>query len=251
MTLELSSCTYSYRRWKPPVLRDISYQLPDGLTVLLGPNGAGKSTLLRVAASVARPRTGTVTFGGLPSHAKDYRRAVGWMPQVVTPMAALTSRDYVAYVGWLKGLSRREAWDRAAEALARVDLTDRSTTQTTELSGGQLRRVGVAAALVHNARVLLLDEPTAGMDPYQRRLFRDTLRGLAGDVRVLLSTHDVMDLAEEADHVTVINDGKIVHNGTTEAFLARAGDEVVPGRTAEVAYTEVLRQFHQPSTRQG
>jgi ABC-2 type transport system ATP-binding protein len=240
MTLCLDSCTYSYRRWHKPILDNFSYQVPPGLTILLGPNGAGKSTLLRLAASVTRPRTGTVTFDGMPSHAKAYRRAVAWMPQNITPLPSLTSREYVAYVGWLKGMSRRDAWAKAGLALERVQLSDKAATKTNRLSGGQLRRVGVASALVHDAQVLLLDEPTAGMDPQQRRVFRDILRGLTSEVSVLMSTHDVADLAEEADYITVLDNGKILHNGTTDGFLAHTPPDTAPGRAAEGAYIALL-----------
>ncbi|NGO70877.1 ATP-binding cassette domain-containing protein [Streptomyces boncukensis] len=237
MTLELRSCTYAYRPWSPPVLRDLDYALDHGLTILLGPNGAGKSTLLRLAASVTRPRKGTVTLDGIPSHQRSYRAAVAWMPQRITAMTALTAREQVAYTGWLKGMNKRDAWEAAARALSRVDLTGQADTRTKRLSGGQLRRVGVASALVHGARVLLLDEPTAGMDPRQRRVFRDLLAPLAEEVRVLLSTHDVADLAEECDHVTVLDEGRIAYTGTAAGFLAHAPRDTAPGRAAEAAYT--------------
>ncbi|MFD4376471.1 ATP-binding cassette domain-containing protein [Streptomyces sp. NPDC058486] len=240
MTLELTSCTYAYRRWSSPILKDFSYRLPSGLTILLGPNGAGKSTLLKLAASVNRPRSGTVTLDGLDSRTTAYRQAVAWMPQDITPMPSLTSRAYVAYVGWLKGMNRSDAWDQAARALARVELSDQADVRSNRLSGGQLRRVGVAAALVHDARVLLLDEPTAGMDPRQRRVFRDVLNSLAGEVSVLMSTHDVADLAEEADHVTVLDGGRILHSGATSTFLAHSPTDIAPARMAEAAYTSLL-----------
>ncbi|MES4907325.1 MULTISPECIES: ATP-binding cassette domain-containing protein [unclassified Streptomyces] len=241
MTLRLDSCTYAYRRWHKPVLKDLSYELPErGLTILLGPNGAGKSTLLKLAAAVAHPRSGTVTLGRLPSRTKVYRRAVAWMPQSIIPMPTLTAREYVAYVGWLKGMSRANAWSQAREALARVELTAEAGTKTSRLSGGQLQRVGVAGALVHGAQVLLLDEPTAGMDPKQRRVFRDILSSLSGEVTVLMSTHDVADLAEEANHVTVLNNGRIIHHGTTDSFFAYTPSGTAAGRAAEGAYTALL-----------
>lgn len=240
MTLELSDCSYGYGRWKRPILRNFSYVLPDGLTVLLGPNGAGKSTLLKLAASVTRPQKGRVSLDGAPSGTSAYRRAVAWMPQDIVPMPTLTAREYVAYIGWLKGMPRTDAWKQARKALLRVDLADQTDTRTSRLSGGQLRRVGVAGALVHGARFLLLDEPTAGMDPYQRRVFRDILRGLTGDVRILLSTHDVADLAEEADHVTVMHGGTVLHHGTTDTFLAHTPPGTLAGRAAEAAYTALL-----------
>ncbi|MDT0308608.1 ATP-binding cassette domain-containing protein [Streptomyces sp. DSM 44917] len=237
MSLELHNCTYAYRPWAPPVIENLDYALPPGLTILLGPNGAGKSTLLRLAASVTRPRAGTVTVGGLRAGSRAYRRAVAWMPQQITAMTALTAREQVAYTGWLKGMNRREAWDAAARALDRVGLAAKAGTKAHRLSGGELRRVGVASALVHEARLLLLDEPTAGMDPRQRRVFRDILRTLTDDIPVLLSTHDVADLAEESDNVTVVEHGRIIYHGTTPGFLAHAPADVAPGRLAEAAYT--------------
>ena len=240
MTLDLASCTYGYRRRRSPVLKDLTYQVPTGLTVLLGPNGAGKSTLLKLAASVARPRSGTVTLDGMAAGSKPYRKAVAWMPQDILPMPSLTAREYVAYVGWLKGMDRTDAWQQARRALERVKLADKAGTKSNHLSGGQLRRVGVAAALVHDARIRLLDEPTAGLDPHQRRVFRDILNDLTGEVQVLMSTHDVADLAEEADHVTLLHSGRIVYDGTAGAFLAHTPAGTAAGRGAEGAYTALL-----------
>lgn len=241
MTIALESVSYGYGRRRRPVLSDFDYWLPEGLTILLGPNGAGKSTLLKLAAGVTSPKTGTVTFDGVPAQSKEYRRAVAWMPQTITPLPSLTAREYVAYAGWLKGMTRSSAWDAAPRALARVEMGRKARERTSQLSGGQLRRVGVACALVHEARVLLLDEPTAGMDPRQRRVFRDLLASLKEDVRVLMSTHDVADLAEEADHVSVLANGRLVLSGTTAEFLAYTPPGTVEGRSAEGAYTALLQ----------
>ncbi|MFD4256150.1 ATP-binding cassette domain-containing protein [Streptomyces sp. NPDC058534] len=241
MTLELASCTYAYRRRRGPILQDLTYHLPSGLTVLLGPNGAGKSTLLKLAASVIRPSAGHVTLDGTPAGTKKFRETVAWMPQDIVSLPSMTAREYVAYAGWLKGMSRKDAWSQARRALNRVQLTDKVNEKSGRLSGGQLRRVGVAAALVHNARILLLDEPTAGMDPHQRRVFRDLLASLVTEgVQILLSTHDVADLAEEAHHVTVLNAGSILQQGTTEDFLAHTPPGTAQGRAAEAAYTALL-----------
>ncbi|MFE9687712.1 ATP-binding cassette domain-containing protein [Streptomyces sp. NPDC006285] len=240
MTICLDNVTYAYRRWSSPVLTDFTYTLPDGLTVLLGPNGAGKSTLLRLAAGTAHPACGTVTLDETPSSTRSYRRAVGWLPQHVQPMPQLTAHEYVAYAGWLKGMTTAVAHEKALLALGRVNLTERAGVKTHRLSGGQLRRLGVAATLVHDAQVLLLDEPTAGLDPQQRRAFRNVLASLAGEVRILMSTHDIQDLAEEADHVTVLYRGEILQSGTTKDFLAHTPPDTAPGRAAEGAYTALL-----------
>ncbi|MEU1817811.1 ATP-binding cassette domain-containing protein [Streptomyces roseifaciens] len=243
MSIQLEACTFVYRRRMKPVLHQLTYAVPDGFTVLLGPNGAGKSTLLKLAAGVTRPTAGQVRLGNLASDTREYRKHVAWMPQTVTAMSGLTAREQVAYTGWLKGMNRTDAWTAAHTALARVQLADRADTKTNQLSGGQLRRVGVASALVHGATSLLLDEPTAGMDPTQRRIFRDLILNLAtAEVRVLMSTHDVGDLAEEADHVTVISDGHVTYTGTTSGFLAHAPAGTSQARRAEDAYSTVIAE---------
>ncbi|MFF6999718.1 ABC transporter ATP-binding protein [Streptomyces sp. NPDC008313] len=239
MTVQLVDVSYAYGRRGANVVSNLSYRVPDGLAVLLGPNGAGKSTLLKLAAGVNLPDSGSVSYGRLGSQAKEYRAKVAWMPQTITPMAGLTAREQVAYTGWLKGMPRAEAWEAAVHALDRVQMRDHSGVRTKKLSGGQLRRVGVASALVHGADTLLLDESTAGMDPTQRRVFRDLILSLATDeVRVLMSTHDVADLAQEADHVSILSRGEITFDGRTREFLACAAD-APEARRAEVAYTSL------------
>ncbi|MGX7758862.1 ABC transporter ATP-binding protein [Streptomyces angustmyceticus] len=235
MPLQMTHCWFAYRH--KDVFSDFNYSLRPGSTVLLGPNGAGKSTLLSLAASVRRPQQGTIEHRGTPATSRDYRRKVAWMPQNITAMSGLTAREQVAFVGWTKGMNRNDAWSRAAVALGQVDLADKQDVKTKTLSGGQLRRVGVAQALVHDAEVLLLDEPTAGMDPRQRRIFRDVLAQLPAHVAVLLSTHDVADLAEESDHVTVLDGGRLAYDGDTSGFLAHAPQDTAPARRAEAAYS--------------
>ncbi|MFB7281353.1 ABC transporter ATP-binding protein [Streptomyces hydrogenans] len=238
MSLVLEAVSYAYGHRARRVLSNLDYHAPTGLTILLGPNGAGKTTLLKLAAGVHRPLTGTVRINHVSSLSKEYRRTVAWMPQSITAMTGLTAREQVAYTGWLKGMNRREAWEAAGTALDRVQMAEHSDVRTKRLSGGQLRRVGVASALVHGAQVLLLDEPTAGMDPTQRRVFRDLILRLAtDDVQILLSTHDVADLAEEADHVTTLTGGEITYSGTTEEFLGHAPAGTPEARRAEGAYT--------------
>ncbi|MET9774225.1 ATP-binding cassette domain-containing protein [Streptomyces sp. NPDC006367] len=242
MTLSFTDCTYRYKRRNRPVLDRFTYRLHEGVTILLGPNGAGKSTTLQLAASVLTPQAGRVTFDDLDSRRRAYRRHVSWMPQHITAAPGLTCREQVAYTGWLKGMNRTDAWTQAQEALASVNMTEHAGQKAAKLSGGQLRRLGVAAALVHDCRVLLLDEPTAGMDPTQRRVFRDVIAAAAGTrrMRVLMSTHDVADLAEDADRVTVLADGRIQYDGDAAGFLARAPHGTPAGRLAEAAYTHFV-----------
>ncbi|MFE0257399.1 ATP-binding cassette domain-containing protein [Streptomyces sp. NPDC059010] len=243
MTLLLDRVTFGYRRWTRPVLADFTYEVPEqGLTILLGPNGAGKSTTMALLAGTAEPKAGSVVLSGtdLTSASREYRRHVAWLPQRVPTSRQLSAREYVAYVAWLKGEERSRAWERAGAALDQVGLAEQARSKTARLSGGQLRRVGIACALAHDARVILLDEPTAGLDPHQRTVFRDVLREVAAKTPVLMSTHDIADLADEADTVTLMKDGTVLHHGGTESFLDHARPDAAPARRAESAYSVLM-----------
>lgn len=240
-TVQLDKVSFSYGRKKPRILDGLSYTVPEGFTLLLGPNGAGKSTMLKLACGMNQPVDGTVRLGRFTSRDRPFLTHVAWMPQSITAMSGLTAREQVAYTGWLKGMGKSAAWEAAAKALDRVQMLERGDVRTKQLSGGQLRRVGVASALVHGARILLLDEPTAGMDPTQRRVFRDLILSLAtSEIRVLMSTHDITDLAEEADHVTVVSDGQVMFTGDTHAFLRLAPHQTRPERRGEAAYAAAI-----------
>ncbi|MFD9566140.1 ATP-binding cassette domain-containing protein [Streptomyces sp. NPDC059994] len=245
MTLEISSCTFGYRRGTR-VLDGLSLAFTAGNTVLLGPNGAGKSTLLGIAASALTPRKGYVVLNGLRPDSsatrRRYRRRVGWLPQQVRPVAGLKLREQVAYAGWLKGMSRRTAWDDAMPALQRVGLGELSMRSSRELSGGQLRRLGIAQTLVHGAKVVLMDEPTAGLDPHQRGVFRDLLGELSASTSFIVSTHQTEDLAESFDSVVVLDHGIVRFQGTVADFLETAPAQAAPGRLAEAAYNQLTQR---------
>jgi ABC-type multidrug transport system, ATPase component len=246
--LDLADVRFAYPRTSPfggaspHVFDAFSWQSPDGCTVILGPNGAGKTTLLSLGATALRPTRGSVAFGELnASRRRDlraFRRAVGWMPQHVRAIPGLTSREQVAYAGWLKGMSRGTAWKEAATALARVGLNDEADRKTAQLSGGQQRRVGLAQLLVHRADLFLLDEPTAGLDPGQRGRFRETLREIATEVPVVVSTHQVDDLTDLFDTVVVLDHGQIRFQGTVAAFMALAAEG--SPHPAEAAYATLI-----------
>ncbi|MFE9727396.1 ATP-binding cassette domain-containing protein [Streptomyces sp. NPDC005794] len=244
MTLLFDRVTFTYRRTLRPVLSQLTYEVPDqGLTILLGPNGAGKSTTLALLAGTVAPTAGRVLFSdsNVTSATRAFRRHVAWLPQRVPTSPQLTAREYVAYIAWLKGENRAHAWARAGAALEQVSLAEQSGQKTASLSGGQLRRVGIACALAHDARVILLDEPTAGLDPHQRSVFREVLGEVATSTPVLMSTHDVNDLADAADTVTLMESGKVRHHGGTQSFLDHARPEAAPGRKAESAYSALMR----------
>jgi len=201
---------------------------------------------LGLAASVLIPQAGTVGIGDLSTTNRKilpvYRRKVGWLPQQVTAVPGLRAREQVAYAGWLKGLSRSDAWERAEAALTRVGLQTLATRKTNQLSGGQLRRIGIAQCLVHDAQILLLDEPTAGLDPVQRQVFRDLLSEIDGGVDIIVSTHQTEDIDASYEHVVVLDEGQPRFRGTVGEFLALSPGSVSPERRAEAAYAATIRQ---------
>ncbi|KDN86121.1 ATP-binding cassette domain-containing protein [Kitasatospora cheerisanensis] len=243
MPINISNCSFSYRRGLP-VLQQLSISFEPGATVLLGPNGAGKSTLMGIAATALKPKTGEIGLGTVTavgrSAVREYRRRVGWLPQQVRPVAGLRVREQVAYGGWLKGMSRGAAWDASAGALAKVRMSQLADRRSAELSGGQLRRLGIAQALVHDAEVVLLDEPTAGLDPSQRSAFRKLLAELQDAVSFIVSTHQTEDLAASYRSVVVLDQGRVRYQGSIGEFLGRVPAGVSEERRAEAAYSELV-----------
>lgn len=244
MPLHYESCTFRYPRTPRPVLDRLDLEFSPGHTVLLGPNGAGKSTLLSLGASALKPQSGLVRYGRLDPanrrHAKAYRHKVAWLPQRPGFLPGMSCREHVAYVGWLKGMRERDAWRAAPEAIERVGLTDKINNKIKTLSGGQQQRIAIAQALVHEAELLLLDEPTVGLDPHQRRRFLELLISLRGTVHVIVSTHDIGDLDEAFDEVVVLESGRSRFRGSVEEFAAHAQPDCAPGRRLESAYASLL-----------
>ncbi|MFC8277877.1 ATP-binding cassette domain-containing protein [Streptomyces sp. NPDC057271] len=243
MALIFAGLSFRYGR-KTDVFSDFSARIESPSTVLLGPNGAGKSTLMALAASHLTPAAGTVTWSGIgPSNRRErarYRRAVAWIPQQITPIPGLTVREQVAYSGWLKGLSRTAAWEASEKAIARVRLEKLAGRKSHEVSGGQLRRLGIAGALTHQSEIILMDEPTAGLDPTQRGVFRDLVAELSQSVNVVVSTHQTEDLADLYQEVVVLSGGQVRFQGSTSEFHALAGHVGSPRESAEAAYSTLV-----------
>ncbi|MET8700165.1 ATP-binding cassette domain-containing protein [Kitasatospora sp. NPDC004723] len=258
MALEFHRIDFQYSR-KALLFTGLDLRIDNPATVLLGPNGAGKSTLMALAASQLSPHRGLVTWRGVNPAAGGgdraaYRRAVAWLPQQITPIPGLSVREQVAYCGWLKGMSRTAAWRASAGALARVGLSGLADRPGHQLSGGQLRRMGIAGCLAHHSELILMDEPTAGLDPTQRAVFRSLVEELTGEVGILVSTHRTEDLAGTYRHVVVLDRGRVRFQGATEEFHALAAvGSAVPGGpegadggsgtpSAEAAYARLIER---------
>ncbi|MGW3679799.1 ABC transporter ATP-binding protein [Streptomyces prasinus] len=244
MPLHYQTCTFRYRSRSRPVLDRLTLHFSPGHTVLLGPNGAGKSTLLSLGASAQKPQSGTVGYADFDTatrrHLRAYREKVSWLPQRPGFIPGLSCREHVAYVGWLKGMRERDAWHAAPSAIERVGLGNKLDDKIKTLSGGQQQRIAIAQALVHDAELLLLDEPTVGLDPHQRRRFLDLLASLRGTVHVIVSTHDIGDLDESFDEVVVLESGKARFRGTVQEFTEHADPACAPARRLESAYASLL-----------
>jgi ABC-2 type transport system ATP-binding protein len=219
-----------------------------GVHGLLGPNGAGKTTLVRALATVLRPAGGELALLGEPVNGRidlrELRRQVGYLPQEFGFYPRFTVREFVEYLAWLKEMPAGEVPGAVQRAIERVGLADRADDRMKTLSGGLVRRAGIAQAIVNDPQILLLDEPTAGLDPDQRLAFRALLRELAHDTCVLVATHLVEDVVAACTDVMLIHAGRLVFQGVP-ADLQTAGGEPGDGAgdsPAERGYSAILRQ---------
>ncbi len=210
----------------------VSLRLGPGVTGLLGPNGAGKTTLMRLICGILKPTAGTVAFDGMDAGSEKYRAALGYLPQDFGYYPDFTGRDFLMYMAALKGLSKAEARRRCGQLLEMVGLADVQKKKVKTWSGGMRQRLGIAQALLNDPKLLILDEPTAGLDPRERVRFRELIAALGRDSVVLLSTHIVSDVEHIAGRVLIMGDGQIVHDGAWDAredleafYLAQFGEE--------------------------
>lgn len=229
------------------VLDDVSVELTTGLTFLVGENGAGKTTLFRVLLGLLPPAQGVVTVGGV-RFSRDRRTppavslGVGYLPQQFLAPGHMRLGDFLMYVAWLRCVPRDALQVRARRVLADVGLEEHWSARIGSLSGGMFRRAGVAQALVHEPSILLLDEPTVGLDPTARAEFRGLISALARDeIAVVCSTHLLEDAAVTGGAMIALQQGRVVYSGTTEDLLAEASDAPAPGMTAlETAFTRLM-----------
>ncbi|MFX4294329.1 ABC transporter ATP-binding protein [Streptomyces bohaiensis] len=222
----------------------LSLALGTGTHGLLGPNGAGKTTLIRALATVLRPAGGELRLFGSSvrdrADQRETRRRIGYLPQEFGYYKRFTVREFVEYMAWLKEVPKRDVPGAVQRAVERVGLADRADERMKALSGGMVRRVGIAQAIVNDPAVLLLDEPTVGLDPAQRLRFRELLQQLGRDTCVVVSTHLVEDVAAACSDVVLFAAGRLVFQGTP-AELAAAGSEDQPGDSPlERGYSALL-----------
>ena len=214
-------------RKRPRALDDLTLDLPSGMIGLVGPNGAGKTTLMRILCGIVAPTRGRVLADGRDlSDARTRRalkRTLGYLPQDIEPYPNLTPLEFLDYMGVLKGMGdARERRHQAGGLLERVGLADVARRRIDGFSGGMRRRVGIAQALMGDPRLLVVDEPTAGLDPEERMRFRALLASLGGERTVILSTHILDDVAQTCPYVCVLRGGRLRYDGATSGLVDAA-----------------------------
>lgn len=213
----------------------VSVTLEQGVVGLLGANGAGKTTLIRMICGILEPSSGTVSFNGVNAGREEYRAMLGYLPQDFGYYPEFTARDFLLYFAALKGIPKRQARQRTDELLELVTLQDVAKKKIKTFSGGMKQRLGIAQALLNHPKLLVMDEPTAGLDPKERVKFRNILDTLGEESSVLLSTHIVSDVEHIADEVLMMKDGQLIfkgpwtqEKGDLEAFYLSQFEEVRP-----------------------
>lgn len=230
----------------------VSLTLRPGVYGLLGANGAGKTTLIRMMCGVLTPTSGSITFDGSDVSHEDYRDALGYLPQEFGYYPEFSALDFMFYIAALKGLPKYRAKEKAWELLELVSLEKQTKKKIKTFSGGMKQRLGIAQSMLNNPKILILDEPTAGLDPKERVRFRNLISRLGDDRIVLLSTHIVSDVEHIADTILVMKDGQLVHKGTLEEIIqttqGKVWECIVPQSMADVLYEKYpiinLRQEH-------
>lgn len=206
----------------------LNLTMTKGVYGLLGVNGAGKTTLMRMLCTLLKPTEGRITCDGKDIFEMDgeYRKVLGYLPQDFGFYPEFTVKDYLLYISTLKGIPPAAARKRVKDMILKVGLSKAANKKMKKLSGGMKRRVGIAQAMLNNPKILVLDEPTAGLDPNERIRFRNLISELSEERLVLLSTHIVSDIEYIANEILLMRDGELVHRGTAEQLAASMTDSV-------------------------
>ena len=223
----------------------VSYTLTAGVYGLLGVNGAGKTTLMRMLCTLLRPTSGSITWDGRDIFEMDgeYRRILGYLPQDFGYYPDFTVYDYLMYIASIKGLRPVTAETRAEALLRQVGLAEARNKKMKKLSGGMKRRAGIAQAMLGDPRILILDEPTAGLDPNERIRFRNLISELAEERLVLLSTHIVSDIEYIAGEILLMKDGQIKASGTIQELLAAMPEQVWSVNLPKAAVESYMKAY--------
>lgn len=240
--LRLENVTKKYGDFT--AVSDIHLELEQGVYGLLSPNGAGKTTLLKMIATLMTPTSGEIIYDGktIQEMGESYRELLGYMPQHFGYYRDYTAVRYLSYLAALKGMDRKSAESRIEELLDMVGLADEKRKKLKTFSGGMLQRVGIAQAMLTNPRILILDEPTAGLDPRERARFREILAEFAKDRLVLYSTHIVSDIENIANRIIMLKEHQLYCNSTVEELCRTLEGKVYSAYMEEAVYKEFAKE---------
>lgn len=249
MQLDIHSVTKQYRSGTR-ALDGVSLSLKPGILGLLGPNGAGKSSLMRILATLTTPSQGEVLWNGIDiARSPDaLRRELGYLPQDFGVYPHLSAREFLEYLAAVKGIDRRAAKRRIEELLAALNLESAANRALGGYSGGMRQRVGIAQALLNDPKLLIVDEPTVGLDPEERMRFRHLLSELGGERIIILSTHIVSDVEATASRIALMRGGRLLSEGSSENLLQAAEGLVWEWVVPSERFAELRRQFRVSSS---
>lgn len=248
MTLTCRNLTKEYKRGVK-ALNNFCAEFSCGIYGMLGPNGAGKSTLINILAKLIRPTGGNVLWNDqdIMTMGGEYRKLIGYVPQDPPVYGWMTGRAYLQYIYQLKDLPPERAEASISDVLAKVELTQPGGDKISSYSGGMRHRLGIAQALLGNPAILLLDEPTAGLDPRQRAIIKNQLRALARDTIIIICTHIVSDLADIADQILMMRSGCLLDMLSPDVWLEKMAGKVwwIPeSDDALIEYPTAMRYLH-------
>ena len=225
-------------------LYDINLTINQGMFGLLGRNGAGKTTLMKTLATLHKKRNGSITVCGIPiEHAKEIRSITGYLPQDFSMYPTMSVEESLDYLGILSGMDKQLREKRIGMLLKRVNLTEHKHKKVKALSGGMKRRLGIAQALLHDPQVLIVDEPTAGLDPEERIRFRNLLCEVAEERIVILSTHIVGDIEATCEDIAIMNSGRILWKGTVSQLLDDARGKVFTVNISKNFLSQIKKDY--------
>ena len=229
---------------KKQALNGINLEIEKGMFGLLGRNGAGKTTLMKSIATLHSVSSGDITVCGINiSESSKIREMIGYLPQDFSMYSNMSAYEAMDYLGVLSGLDKKTRKERIPELLSKVNLKNNMKIKVKAMSGGMRRRLGIAQAILHNPKVLIVDEPTAGLDPEERVRLRNLLSEIADDRIVILSTHIVGDIESTCENIAVMDEGKIIFKGTVTELLDKANGMIYEVKISKAEIEDIKKNY--------
>ena len=246
--IEIKNVTKIYPLGKKKALDNVSFEIPEGIFGLIGRNGAGKTTIMRIIATVMDQTDGAIYFDGkeLKAGREEFRKSLGYLPQSTKLMPRLNIVEFLDYVCIMKGIKdKKERRERIAKAIETVGLVGEEKKRIGNYSGGMLRRAGIAQAIIDEPKVLIIDEPTTGLDPEERLYFLNLLSRMSAEKTIIFSTHIIQDIENICQNIAILEKGKLVYTGNTKNLLDSLhgktfGVVVSPGKENEIRQNAVV-----------